>query len=151
MSSVAMDITETMDLVMVSETTVMNMTMTLLVVIIMVMDIMDHTEEVMIVGGNIVQSIKVNVSTKYLVSQKIWYLGWSVILYFVFFQINFKQTSITKTSMVESHMDMEVIPNMEKVAYSLPHIPILVISGHHLVHPHTMMMIMITMIQSAIG
>ena len=65
MSSVAMDITETMDLVMVSETTVMNMTMTLLVVIIMVMDIMDHTEEVMIVGGNIVQSIKVNVSTKY--------------------------------------------------------------------------------------
>ena len=53
--------------------------------------------------------------------------------------------------MVESHMDMEVIPNMEKVAYSLPHIPILVISGHHLVHPHTMMMIMITMIQSAIG
>ena len=69
MSSVAMDITETMDLVMVSETTVMNMTMTLLVVIIMVMDIMDHTEEVMIVGGNIVQSIKVNVSTKYLVPQ----------------------------------------------------------------------------------
>ena len=65
MSSVAMDITETMDLVMVSETTVMNMTMTLLVVIIMVMGIMDHTEEVMIVGGNIVQSIKVNVSTKY--------------------------------------------------------------------------------------
>ena len=65
MSSVAMDITETMDLVMVSETTVMNMIMMLLVVIIMVMDIMDHTEEVMIVGGNIVQSIKVNVSTKY--------------------------------------------------------------------------------------
>ena len=54
--------------------------------------------------------------------------------------------------MVESHMDMEVILNMEKVAYSLPHIPTLVISGHHLVHPHTMMMmIMITMIQSAIG
>ena len=62
MSSVAMDITETMDLVMVSETTVMNMIMMLLVVIIMVMDIMDHMEEVMIVGGNIVQSIKVNVS-----------------------------------------------------------------------------------------
>jgi hypothetical protein len=116
MSSVAMDTTETMDLVMVSETTVMNMIMTLLVVIIMVMDIMDHMEEVMIVGGNMVQSIK---------------------------------TSITKTSMVESHMDMEVIPNMEKVAYSLlPHILILGISGHHLVH---MMMIMITMIQSAIG
>ena len=54
--------------------------------------------------------------------------------------------------MVESHMDMEVIPNMEKVAYSLlPHILILGISGHHLVHPHTMMMITITMIQSAIG
>ena len=63
MNSVAMDITaETMDLVMVSETTVMNMIMTLLVVIIMVMDIMDHMEEVMIVGGNMVQSIKVNVS-----------------------------------------------------------------------------------------
>ena len=62
MSSVAMDITETMDLVMVSETTVMNMIMTVLVVIIMVMDIMDHTEEVMIVGGNMVQSIKVIVS-----------------------------------------------------------------------------------------
>ena len=58
-----MDITaETMDLVMVSETTVMNMIMTLLVVIIMVMDIMDHMEEVMIVGGNMVQSIKVIVS-----------------------------------------------------------------------------------------
>ena len=68
---------------------------------------------------------------------------------FIFFQNNFEQTSITKTSMVESHMDMEVIPNMEKVAYSLlPHILILGISGHHLVH---MMMIMITMIQSAIG
>ena len=65
MSSVAMDITETMDLVMVSETTAMNMIMTVLVVIIMVMDIMDHMEGVMIVGGNIVQSIKVNVSTKY--------------------------------------------------------------------------------------
>ena len=63
MSSVAMDITaETMDLVMVSETTVMNMIMTLLVVIIMVMDIMDHMEEVMIVGGNMVQSTKVSVS-----------------------------------------------------------------------------------------
>ena len=62
MNSVAMDITETMDLVMVSETTVMNMIMTVLVVIIMVMDIMDHMEEVMIVGGNMVQSIKVNVS-----------------------------------------------------------------------------------------
>ena len=62
MNSVAMDITETMDLVMVSETTVMNMIMTLLVVIIMVMDIMDHMEEVMIVGGNMVQSIKVNAS-----------------------------------------------------------------------------------------
>ena len=61
MNSVAMDITETMDLVMVSETTVMNMIMTLLVVIIMVKDIMDHMEEVMIVGGNMVQSIKVNV------------------------------------------------------------------------------------------
>ena len=69
MSSVAMDITETMDLVMVSETTVMNMIMMLLVVIIMVMDIMDHMEGVMIAGGNIVQSIKVNVSTKYLVPQ----------------------------------------------------------------------------------
>ena len=58
-----MDITaETMDLVMVSETTVMNMIMTLLVVIIMVMDIMDHMEEVMIVGGNMVQSTKVSVS-----------------------------------------------------------------------------------------
>ena len=57
-----MDITaETMDLVMVSETTVMNMIMTLLVVIIMVMDIMDHMEEVMIVGGNMVQSTKVSV------------------------------------------------------------------------------------------
>ena len=62
MNSVAMDITETMDLVMVSETTVMNMIMTLLVVIIMVMDIMDHMEEVMIVGGNMVQSTKVSVS-----------------------------------------------------------------------------------------
>ena len=62
MNSVAMDITETMDLVMVSETTVMNMIMTVLAVIIMVMDIMDHMEEVMIVGGNMVQSIKVNVS-----------------------------------------------------------------------------------------
>ena len=61
MSSVAMDIMETMDLVMVSETTVMNMIMTLLVVIIMVMDIMDHMEEVMIVGGNMVQSTKVSV------------------------------------------------------------------------------------------
>ena len=61
MSSVAMDITETMDLVMVSETTVMNMTMTLLVVIIMVMDIMDHMEGVMIVGGSIVQNIKVRI------------------------------------------------------------------------------------------
>ena len=62
MSSVAMDTTETMDLVMVSETTVMNMIMMLLVVIIMVMDIMDHMEEVMIVGGNMVQSTKVSVS-----------------------------------------------------------------------------------------
>ena len=62
MNSVAMDITETMDLVMVSETTAMNMIMTVLVVIIMVMDIMDHMEEVMIVGGNMVQSTKVNVS-----------------------------------------------------------------------------------------
>ena len=62
MSSVAMDITETMDLAMVLETTVMNMIMMLLVVIIMVMDIMDHTGEVMIVGGNMVQSTKVNVS-----------------------------------------------------------------------------------------
>ena len=68
MSSVGMDITETMDLVMVSETTVMNMIMMLLVVIIMVMDIMDHMEGGMIAGGNIVQSIKVNESTKYLVS-----------------------------------------------------------------------------------
>ena len=148
---VAMDITETMDLVMVSETTVMNMIMMLLVVIIMVMDIMDHMEEVMIVGGNIVQSIKVNWSTKYCKPDGAKVIS-RLIIKFILIKINFLQTSITKTSMVESHMDMEVILNMEKVAYSLPHIPILVISGHHLVHPHTMMMmIMITMIQSAIG
>ena len=149
MNSVAMDITETMDLVMVSETTVMNMIMTVLVVIIMVMDIMDHTEEVMIVGGNMVQSIKVIVS-KIEMKNKTIIIQISLLIYlFIIFHINVEQTSITKTSMVESHMDMEVIPNMEKVAYSLlPHILILGISGHHLVH---MMMIMITMIQSAIG